>query len=1120
MWKSLFKFSDERDAIQKKTFTKWLNKHLKKHWRYLETYTCLHVCYSCRACCTPGVNRHIDDLFEDLRDGHNLISLLEVLSGELVPRERGRMRFHQLQNVQIALDFLKNRNIKLVNIRPEDIVDGNPKLTLGLIWTIILHFQISDIITGLSDETVSAREALLKWAQRTTERYPGVRITDFTNSWKDGLAFNAILHRNRPDLLDFRSLRTRNAKENLELAFSIAEKEFGITKLLDPEDVDTPEPDEKSLITYISSIYDVFPEPPPYHPFADDEKNRKIEEYKDLAINLQRWMLELLQEIKNQKMCNTLIDLKSLLLETSKFRSDELPKKNKDKQRLSHLHREIQKMSRDTGRVEFLKDLQLEEIEKNWNRVTVALQERDQKIRDEICRLEKLQKITEKFNRESKLCDGKLDDIERRINDEEKRIQRLHIVDAKYNCDQIESEFKHIDDILKSLKKDITILEEKNYHQIAEMKIRLENIRERSTCIKKLFQCTLVFPLTERSEKSGDEKKVKQRTASNDKAEYNKTLSLKEHFDWIERKQKRVDQIDFGKDYQAIKANLDQIKNEQKSVELYKKKIASLKTTIKRSDADNSSEEAEKLESKFQSLESFVAQKLRDSESLLDFIQSASRELKWMKEREEAEVSRDWSAKNLNLVELEHHQETLTNDLEKREIQFNAVQSRGESLLLQKHPAAKCIEEYLANIQNLWSWLLQLTLCLEIHLSYAQMYHQYFKEAHECEQWLKKNEDKLNTTFSRNVSSIDEGERYLKQMEDLRDDLTRYNDLINGLEQRSHEIVPLKSRKIQSGKALSVIAICNYKNPNIAVSKDEKCTVKDTSHKVMWKIITSSGVEGIVPGVCFLIPPPNPEAIELGQSLKKKYDDVLSLWKLKQRKLRQNLILATMKVVKTWDISHFRSMDVGQRESIMRALNTDAQKLISEGSDSEPALVKLKQEMEQCNNLFNTLLKKINEEETEKSPKTSGRKISDTLLGLQNVLNEKEKFMKNKLHAPIMWDLDTLENLVIQHKDFEIGLRALESQISEVAQAFKSMSRKTTALQMKYDTLIQTWDRIWESSNAYIEKLKAIEVGLHRLNEAIQAVSNVEVHLASGDNMPAELGDLQKVHDSLLLTKF
>ena len=58
------------------------------------------------------------------------------------PRERGRMRFHAIQNVETALRFLRYKEIKLVNIRGEDIVDGNPKLTLGLIWTIILHFQV------------------------------------------------------------------------------------------------------------------------------------------------------------------------------------------------------------------------------------------------------------------------------------------------------------------------------------------------------------------------------------------------------------------------------------------------------------------------------------------------------------------------------------------------------------------------------------------------------------------------------------------------------------------------------------------------------------------------------------------------------------------------------------------------------------------------------------------------------------------------------------------------------------------------------------------------------------------------------------------------------------------
>lgn len=60
------------------------------------------------------------------------------------------MRFHMLQNVQMALDFLRYKKIKLVNIRAEDIVDGNPKLTLGLIWTIILHFQVSTISSRIT----------------------------------------------------------------------------------------------------------------------------------------------------------------------------------------------------------------------------------------------------------------------------------------------------------------------------------------------------------------------------------------------------------------------------------------------------------------------------------------------------------------------------------------------------------------------------------------------------------------------------------------------------------------------------------------------------------------------------------------------------------------------------------------------------------------------------------------------------------------------------------------------------------------------------------------------------------------------------------------------------------
>jgi len=167
------KFTDQRDAVQKKTFTKWINKHLLK----------------CQLM--------VGDLFQDLRNGHYLLTLLEVLSQEYLPHEKGSMRFHDLQNVRVALDFLNRKGIRIVNIRPDEIVDGNPKLTLGLIWTIILHYQISDVVVSGEDSSLTAKEALLLWSKRTTAGYPDVNVRDFTRSWTDGRAFLAILHRNR-----------------------------------------------------------------------------------------------------------------------------------------------------------------------------------------------------------------------------------------------------------------------------------------------------------------------------------------------------------------------------------------------------------------------------------------------------------------------------------------------------------------------------------------------------------------------------------------------------------------------------------------------------------------------------------------------------------------------------------------------------------------------------------------------------------------------------------------------------------------------------------------------------------------------------------------------------------
>ena len=108
------------------------------------------------------------------------------------------MKIHMVQNTAKVLEFLKAKKVQLVNIGAEDLVDGTAHLTLGLIWSIIYYLQIGEIEGA---DSKSAKAALLYWCQQKTKGYAGVDVKNFTKSWQDGLAFNALIHRHRHVLL-------------------------------------------------------------------------------------------------------------------------------------------------------------------------------------------------------------------------------------------------------------------------------------------------------------------------------------------------------------------------------------------------------------------------------------------------------------------------------------------------------------------------------------------------------------------------------------------------------------------------------------------------------------------------------------------------------------------------------------------------------------------------------------------------------------------------------------------------------------------------------------------------------------------------------------------------------
>ncbi|KAM3595037.1 uncharacterized protein V6R79_017444 [Siganus canaliculatus] len=262
----------EQEQIQKKTFTNWVNAQLAKR-----VPPCM-----------------VADLFNDFRDGSRLLDLLEVMSGQRISRERGRGMFQHRSNIEKALSFLKKKSIKLVNINIPDIIDGKPSIILGLIWTIILQYHIEELANSLSFSSrqssmeslasldsrstlssrstssspvpprgsplhnrfrVSAKKALLLWVREQCHKAGcTLNVKDFKASWRSGVVFLAILYALRPDLVDLSKARTRSNKQNLEEAFRIAERELRIPRLLDPDDVDVRDPDEKSIMTYVAQF--------------------------------------------------------------------------------------------------------------------------------------------------------------------------------------------------------------------------------------------------------------------------------------------------------------------------------------------------------------------------------------------------------------------------------------------------------------------------------------------------------------------------------------------------------------------------------------------------------------------------------------------------------------------------------------------------------------------------------------------------------------------------------------------------------------------------------------------------------------------------------------------------
>uniref|UniRef100_A0A8C3VFT8 Microtubule actin crosslinking factor 1 n=1 Tax=Catharus ustulatus TaxID=91951 RepID=A0A8C3VFT8_CATUS len=1125
-----FLLTDERDRVQKKTFTKWVNKHLMK------------------------VRKHINDLYEDLRDGHNLISLLEVLSGVKLPREKGRMRFHRLQNVQIALDFLKQRQVKLVNIRNDDITDGNPKLTLGLIWTIILHFQISDIYISGELGDMSAKEKLLLWTQKVTAGYIGLKCTNFSSCWSDGKMFNALIHRYRPDLVDMERVQIQSNRENLEQAFEIAER-LGVTRLLDAEDVDVPSPDEKSVITYVSSIYDAFPKVPEGgEGISAIEVDSRWLEYQSRVESLISWIKQHTILMSDKSFPQNPVELKALYNQYIHFKETEIPAKEQEKGQIEELYKLLEVWI-EFGRIKLPQGYHPNDVEEEWGKLIIEMLEREKLLRPAVERLELLLQIANKIQNGALSCEEKLTLAKNTLQADAAQLESGQAVQYEHD---VVVYLQECEGLLRQLQVDVQILRDENYYQLEELVFRIMRLQDELVTLR--LECTNLYrkghfstlelvptstlstthlkgeSLTKGLHTSSASwfRKPMTRTelvAISSSEDEGSLRFVYELLAWVEEMQMRLERAEWGTDLPSVESQLETQRHIHGSVEDLGSSVKEARMYEGKMSPNfraSYTETLGKLETQYCKLMETSSFRLRHLQSLHGFVSRATAELIWLNEKEEEELAYDWSDNNPNIAAKKNYFSELTAELEEKQDIFHSLQDTAELLSLENHPAKQTVEAYSAAVHTQWQWIKQLCLCVEQHVKENAAYFQFFSDARESEAYLRNLQDSIKRKYScDHNTSLTRLEDLLQDSMDEKEQLIQSKSSVASLVGRSKSIVQLRPRNPEHALkgTIPIKAVCDYRQIEITICRNDECVLEDNSQRTKWKVISPTGNEAMVPSVCFLIPPPNKEAIEMANRVEQLYQKVMALWHQLHMNTKSliswNYLRKDIALVQSFSMEKLRSLAQGECQQALKSLQGHYEDFLQDSRDSELFSVsdrlRLEEEVESSKEYIRQLLESM---ENEDKDETVARTYLSELKNVRLRLEQCEQRLLSRVQSPssARADGDTIQENAIRMAEQERtqeDLQQLQSELRVLSERCCSFLDKAPAgpstpqLRSELDLVVNKMEQTHGLSSIYLEKLKTVDVIIRNTQGAESLVKGYEVKLSQEEAVPADLAAIQ-----------
>uniref|UniRef100_A0A8C5UJ02 Microtubule actin crosslinking factor 1 n=1 Tax=Malurus cyaneus samueli TaxID=2593467 RepID=A0A8C5UJ02_9PASS len=451
-----------------------------------------------------------------------------------------------------------------------------------------------------------------------------------------------------------------------------------------------------------------------------------------------------------------------------------------------------------------------------------------------------------------------------------------------------------------------------------------------------------------------------------------------------------------------------------------------------------------------------------------------------------------------------------------------------------ENPPAK--QRWSAAVHTQWQWLQQLCLCVEQHVKENAAYFQFFSDDRESEAYLRNLQDSIKRKYSCDHStSLTRLEDLLQDSMDEKEQLIQSKSSVASLVGRSKSIVQLRPRNPEHAlrSTIPIKAVCDYRQIEITICRNDECVLEDNSQRTKWKVISPTGNEAMVPSVCFLIPPPNKEAIEMANRVEQLYQKVMALWHQLHMNTKSliswNYLRKDMALVQSFSMEKLRSSSQGECEQALKSLQGHYEDFLQDSRDSELFSVsdrlRLEEEVESSKEHIRQLLESM---ENEDKDETMARTFLSELKNIRLRLEECEQRLLSRVQTPsgARADGDAVQENAIHMAEQERtqeDLQQLQSELRVVSERCFTFLDKaplgpsTPQLRSELELVVNKMEQTHGLSSIYLEKLKTVDIIVRASQGAESLVKGYEVKLSQEEAVPADLVAIQ-THRAALQT--